>query len=112
VGTREAYRALATATTAALGKGRLPTQHVSALTSFSGRPFFEADRVVRLLSRAAADRRLSWVTRKRAVLELGRLEGSAGHLRRLREVYGRDKLGETDSYVAKAIERLLTRKER
>jgi HEAT repeat protein len=105
VGTASAYRALVAGVAAALDRGRMPTQHLSALGSFSGKKFFERQRVVALLERVAGTRELSWVARVRAVQELGRLEGSA-ELGRLRKLYAGAEKSEADDHVARELGRL------
>jgi uncharacterized protein YjiS (DUF1127 family) len=73
LGSEAAYRALKAGVGRALAAGRMPAQHVSALASFSARPFFEHREVAELLGSIARSRKLSWVARRRAVAALGRL---------------------------------------
>jgi uncharacterized protein YjiS (DUF1127 family) len=111
VGTKPAFKALLAGVEAAMKRGHVPAQHPAALASFAGRPFFRRPDVSKLLERIAAKRKLSWIARKRAVLELGRLKGSLPYLTRLKASYtptGATKLSETDTYVLKSVERLLS----
>lgn len=106
IGTEPAYRALIEAVEQTLGRGRIPTQHVTALTSFEGTRFFERERVLGILGRIAAERRVSWVARKRAVAELGRMGGRA-QLAELRRVYGAVGAQASDELVRKELERVM-----
>jgi hypothetical protein len=106
LGTKEAYRALKGWITRALDQGKpFPAQHVSALASFTSKPFFEQDQVLTLLTKVAADKRLGWLGQRRAVQELGKLGGEE-QLRELRRSYQ----GSADNPVVREIERWLAPK--
>jgi HEAT repeat protein len=105
LGSAPAYAALESGLTEGLKRGRVPTQIVSALASLADRPFFVRHTVAPLFSRVVADRRLSWVARKRAASTLHHLDQRA-KLRLLRRQY-RDALDEGDGYVREEIDRLL-----
>lgn len=103
IGSRAAYAELVKVVSDALGRGRVPAQHLAALASFSAQPFFEQEKVRPLLARVAADNRQSRIARLRAVAELARHGGQA-ELRSLRESVRREE-GEDALAVREAIER-------
>jgi hypothetical protein len=86
----------------------MPAQHVAALVSFSGRPFFERDRTTALFARIAAERKLSSIARRRAAAALGAL-GAHAELRKLLAGY-RGELEEAEAHVRSEIERGLERR--
>jgi hypothetical protein len=110
LGSEASYRALKAGAQAALSAGRMPSQHVSALASFSQKPFFERREVSSLLKRiASARRKLSWLARKRAVAELARL-GAVAELQGLRAAYATEEQREGDRRVVEELERHLPKK--
>jgi HEAT repeat protein len=107
LGTRPAYQALKRRIAGSLRRGKpFPAQHLAALASFASKPFFERDRVLTLLEKVAGDRRLGWLSQKRAVEELGKLDGEQ-QLRQLRERY-KDRQTSAGNHLMREIERWLS----
>lgn len=104
LGTRDAYEALLGAARQGLAASRtLPTQLVSALTAFEGRPFVDREGLAQVLQEIAGQRAQSWVARCRAVEALTRLDSRA-HLDQLRRAYAAGERSEDDERVLKALE--------
>lgn len=103
LGTKDAYDALLGAARQGLAASRaLPTQLVSALAAFEGRPYVDREGLAQVLQEIAGQRAQSWVARRRAVDALTRLDSRA-RLDQLRRAYAAGERSEDDERVLEAL---------